>query len=100
MLRYKYATKQTEQDAAFIVEFYSYLSDFYHARISAQDYAYFMQNYEKFNNLWQKYIGNNGLDLLNPLFDKYKKYYEVNLKRNEIWMYGILLRCLCPTLPG
>ncbi|MCX5782415.1 MAG: hypothetical protein NT145_06905 [Elusimicrobia bacterium] len=56
VLEMKFADDQSENEVAFVADFFRYLEDYMQNKISADDYEYFTQNEDKFRLMWIKYI--------------------------------------------
>jgi hypothetical protein len=81
-LRKRMAECNAEKDVVFISEYFNQLKACLKGKISASDYDYLKQNFNRFNMHWAKYIGSDRINMLSPYFDLMKKYYEINIARN------------------
>ncbi len=83
------SANQSEREAVFVVDFSRYLDDYLSNRISAEDYAYFAQNIERYKLLWEKYTDNVKVARLNDYIAFTDEYYRVNVDRNEWFLKNI-----------
>jgi hypothetical protein len=79
----------SELEVAFLADFFGYFQDYLLNRLSADDYAYFVKRFDKFQKLWGKYAFRNRVAGLSKDFPLLNEYYEVNAERNELFLQHI-----------
>lgn len=80
----------TELEISFLVDFFTYFEDYLYNRLTAEDYVYFMQQFDRFQSLWEKYAFQNHIDDMKPDFAMLNEYYKVNDARNNSFMGHLL----------
>jgi len=90
VLEMKLGRNQSQNDVAFMVDFFRYFEDYLENKISADDYAYFTANSDKFKLMWVRYIDNYKMSMLAPYLKTCDEFYKANLERNEYFVKTIL----------
>ena len=85
-LRIALSETKSEIEVSFLSDFFVYLSDYMRTSISADDYAYFKSRFDKFQKMWDKYSYYNNMYKLQADFAFLEEYYNVNDRRNEIFI--------------
>ncbi|MDR1941080.1 MAG: phosphatidylglycerol lysyltransferase domain-containing protein, partial [Endomicrobium sp.] len=86
-IRTGFAQSSNELEISFLSDFFLYFSDYMTASISADNYEYLLEKFEKFETLWEKHsYYNNSLFEARPFFDLLNAYYAANDKRNGIFL--------------
>jgi phosphomannomutase len=85
-IRVTLSLNKAELEISFLSDFSLYFEDYLKASISAGDYGYFEQKFDKFLTLWGKYSFYNQMKGLEADFRLLKDYYSANDKRNEIFL--------------
>ncbi len=79
----------SELDVSFLADFYSYFQDFLFNKLSADDYEYFIQRFDKFKSTWGKYTFKNRISNLNDDFKLLNDFYHANCLRNGYFIDNI-----------
>ena len=58
------------------------MQDFLNAKITEKNYEYFKQNIQRYKVLWNKYVDNKVLDMLEEYIELTETFYNVNETRN------------------
>jgi len=80
-----------ELEVSFLSDFFGYYKDYLQNRISADDYRYLKQSFDKFNSLWNKYSFDSKIKELSKDYGLLNEYYECNCRRNEYFIKNIAL---------
>jgi nucleoside-diphosphate-sugar epimerase/bisphosphoglycerate-independent phosphoglycerate mutase (AlkP superfamily)/uncharacterized protein with ATP-grasp and redox domains len=80
----------SELDVSFLADFYSYFQDFLLNKLSADDYEYFNQKFEKFRSTWGRYVFKNGITELSEDFKLLNEFYRTNCQRNDCFLQNIV----------
>ena len=74
-------TKQ-QRDIVFLTSFERYLQNYLNSKITSQDYKYYSDNIAKYKELWNKYVDNRVLSLLDDYIKQADSFYKTNNERN------------------
>ena len=74
-------TKQ-QRDIVFLTGFERYLQNYLNSKITAQDYKYYTDNIAKYKELWNRYVDNRVLSLLDEYIKQADAFYKTNNERN------------------
>ncbi|MDR3113608.1 MAG: hypothetical protein LBU09_04455, partial [Endomicrobium sp.] len=85
-------SNESEKEAAFIVNFSRRLKDLLSGQISADDWAYYEENKNRFRILWAKYIGSDRLSKIEKYENLAGDFYKANEKRNEYFLSNIAVK--------
>jgi len=88
-IRIGFSRDISELEVSFLSDFYGYFKDYLGNTLSANDYKYFVQRFDKFKSVWNKYAFNNGISGLNEDFKLFDDFYKTNCKRNECFLGNI-----------
>ena len=58
------------------------MRDYVSSKITADDYEYYKENIDTFSQLWDKYVDNKVLSLLDEYLAEADKFYKINTDRN------------------
>jgi len=78
----RFSQTKAEQDVVFLIYFEKYLKDYVKSKITAKDYKYYSENIQKYRKLWNKYVDNKVLSLLDEYIAETDNFYKVNNDRN------------------
>ncbi|MCR4663379.1 MAG: hypothetical protein K5622_05800, partial [Endomicrobiaceae bacterium] len=78
----RFSQTKAQKDVVFLSHFEKYLKDFLTTKITLDDYKYYKDNIDKYVTIYNKYVDNRVLSLLNEYIAKTDKFYEINLDRN------------------
>lgn len=78
-----------ELEVSFLADFFGHFEDYLLNKLSADNYEYFSQKFEKFQLIWGKYAFKNELPGLVKDFALLDEYYKVNCQRNECFIKNI-----------
>ena len=78
----KFANTKAQREISFLVGFEKYLKDFLNAKITEKNYEYFKQNIGRYKLLWNEYVDNKVLDMLDEYIELTASFYNVNETRN------------------
>ncbi|MDR2192248.1 MAG: hypothetical protein LBO62_05170, partial [Endomicrobium sp.] len=84
-IRFGLSQDKSELEISFVSNFYGYLKDYLSASISARDYQYFAANFDKFKNIWKKYVYESALNVLDADIEEINAFYETNFQRDAIF---------------
>jgi hypothetical protein len=103
-IRIGFSRDVSELDVSFLADFYGYFQDYLLNKLAADDYAYFMERFDKFQQVWGKYAPKNGIAELSGDFSLLNEYYNVNCERNNSFIKNILAssnaRPVMPVIAG
>lgn len=88
-IRIAFSNNSSELEISFLSDFYIYLSDLLNAKITAEDYEFFLSEYDKFKGIYSKYAYENHLEFLDGDIQGLKEYYDLNKERNNIFVENI-----------
>ncbi len=88
-IRAAFAENEAEFEIAFLGDFYNRLEAFLDAKVTADEYDYFVREYANFINIYEKYAFKSDLAFFQNNIDLLKKFYEVNIDRNRIFVQNI-----------
>lgn len=88
-LRASFSYDQTEYEISFLNDFYGYFSDYLQNSLMPDDFAYFVSRFDQFRELYAKYSVVNSIDLISEDFDLLHTYYNLNNRRNDIFIENI-----------
>ncbi len=80
----------TEYEITFISDFSKYFEKYLNYSLTAYDWQYYKENYDKFVNLYSKYSTVNRIETIEKDFNEINSYYETNNVRNDIFVSNIL----------
>ena len=78
----RFSQTRTQKEVVFFVHFEKYLKDYLSTKITPDDYKYYKENIDSFRQIYNKYVDNRVLSLLDEYIAKTDKFYEVNMDRN------------------
>jgi hypothetical protein len=81
----------SELEVSFLADSYGYFREYLLHELSADDYDYFKQKFEKFKSVWKKYSFEDGLGELAEDFKLLNDFYETNCARNDCFLKNISL---------
>ena len=90
-LRAALSRSVSEQEVAFLVDFFDCFDAYLLNRLTAADYEYFKSRFEKFRGVWGKYVFENRVNALADVFPLLDEYYAVNAQRNDVFMQALHL---------
>jgi hypothetical protein len=79
----------SELEVSFLEDFYGYFRNYLLNELTADDYNYFEQRFEKFQTIWGKYAVRNRILELKDDFTLLNAYYAVNCERNDRFLDNI-----------
>ncbi|MCL2144098.1 MAG: hypothetical protein FWH43_01185 [Endomicrobia bacterium] len=88
-LRTALSYDQTENEIAFMNDFYGYFKDYMQNKLMADDFAYFSSHSGKFRELYAKYAIVNDLKRIESDFSILNAYHSLNDERNDIFAENI-----------
>lgn len=86
----RFSETKAQREAVFLIYFERYLRDFLNSKITVEDYEYYKENIETYKELWNKYVDNRVLSLLDGYIAEADKFYEINNDRNTYFTDIIL----------
>ena len=89
-LRRAYSRSQREYEIVFIVDFFERFSGYLQNSLMPQDYGYFTGNFERFKQLYPKYVYENHIAQIAQDFDLLNAYHKLNEDRNEIFLNNLM----------
>jgi hypothetical protein len=89
-LRVAFSQDIAELEVSFLSDFFCCFEDYLLNKLSAADYAYFESRFEKFKQIWGKYIYKNHILDCAADFSLLNDYYAVNTRRNEVFLNTVL----------
>ena len=78
----KFSETKAQREVVFLTNFEKYLKDYVSSKITSDDYEYYKENIDTFRLLWNKYVDNKVLDLLDEYIVEADKFYKINTDRN------------------
>ena len=78
----KFSETKAQREVVFLTNFEGYLRDYVSSKITSDDYEYYKQNIDAFKQLWNKYVDNKVLSLLDAYLAEADKFYKINTDRN------------------
>ncbi len=88
-IRLALSRDKAEIEVSFAADFFTIFQDYLFASLSADDYAYFSQNFDAFQKIWGKYVYGNKMAELAPEFALLNDYYKANSDRNYCFLRNI-----------
>ncbi|WP_413854137.1 DUF1722 domain-containing protein, partial [Candidatus Ruminimicrobium bovinum] len=88
-LRISLSKNETELDISFLSDFFSYFTDYLKTSITSDNYKYFAAEFNKFQNLWDKYTYYNQINKYKQDFDILDAYYKTNIQRDYLFLENI-----------
>lgn len=80
---------RTERELLFIKNFIPYLTKYLKIQVNKEEYEYYRKNIKLYTELYNKYIDNKVLSLLNKSFLKADEFYEKNFERHELFIDNV-----------
>jgi hypothetical protein len=80
----------TEYEITFISDFFNYFDKYLNYSLTAYEWQYYKENYDRFVNLYSKYSNINRINTIQKDFDEINSYYETNNIRNDIFISNII----------
>ena len=80
----------TEYEITFISDFFSYFEKYLNYSLTAYDWQYYKDNYDKFIELYSKYSSINRIKNIEKDFNEINLYYETNNIRNDVFISNII----------
>ena len=80
----------TEYEITFISDFFNYFEKYLNYSLTAYEWQYYKENYDKFIDLYSKYSNINRINTIEKDFTEINSYYETNNTRNDIFISKIL----------
>ena len=78
----RFSETKVQRDIVFMTNFEKYLKNYVTSKITSDDYVYYKENIDTYKQLWDKYVDNRVLSMLDEYIDEVDKFYKVNLDRN------------------
>ena len=78
----KFSETKVQMEVVFLTNFERYLRDYVSSKITASDYEYYKENIDTFRQLWNKYVDNKVLSMLDEYIAEADKFYKINTDRN------------------
>ena len=78
----RFSETKAQREVVFLTNFERYLKDYISSKITADDYEYYKENIDKFKQLWNEYVDNKVLSLLDNYIVEADKFYKINTDRN------------------
>ena len=78
----RFSQTSAQKDVVFLVHFGRYLRDYVTTKITLEDYKYYKENIEQYRKIYNKYVDNRVLSLLDEYIAQIDKFYEINMDRN------------------
>ncbi|MCL2389110.1 MAG: hypothetical protein FWC85_01860, partial [Elusimicrobia bacterium] len=85
----RFASTQAQREVIFLINFTRYLRALLTSKITAKDYAFFIQNIYEYRRLWARHIDNRVLSLLEPFIEEAEKFYYINLVRDKFFVQNL-----------
>ncbi|MCX5782446.1 MAG: hypothetical protein NT145_07065, partial [Elusimicrobia bacterium] len=85
-IRIGFSKDISELEVSFLSDFYGYFKDYLFNTLSADDYKYFIQRFDKFKSVWNKYAYNSTMNALIEEFGLLNSFYKTNCQRNECFL--------------
>lgn len=89
-IRMSLSYDNTEYEITFISDFFSYFEKYLNYSLTAYDWQYYKENFDKFTELYSKYSSINRIKSVEQDFKKINSYYETNNIRNDIFVSNII----------
>ncbi len=77
-----FSETKAQREVVFLSNFNKYLRDYVTSKITSDDYKYYKNNIETYKKLWNKYVDNKVLSLLDEYLVEADKFYDINNDRN------------------
>ena len=78
----RFSETKAQREVVFLTNFEKYLKDYVSSKITSDDYEYYKENIGTFRQLWNKYVDNKVLSLLDDYIAEADKFYKINMDRN------------------
>ena len=78
-----------QREVVFLTDFEKYLKDYMSIKITSDDYEYYKENIETYKRLYNKYVDNKVLTLLQPYMEEIDTFYKINTDRNDYFTENI-----------
>ncbi|MBQ1610143.1 MAG: hypothetical protein II090_04365, partial [Elusimicrobia bacterium] len=78
----RFSETKVQREVVFLTNFEKYVKDYVSSKITADDYEYYKENIDTFSQLWDKYVDNKVLSLLDEYIAEADKFYKINTDRN------------------
>ena len=78
----RFSETKAQREVVFLINFERYLKDYVTSKITADDYEYYKENIAQYRQLWNKYVDNKVLSLLDNYIAEADKFYKINTDRN------------------
>ncbi|MDR1695458.1 MAG: HD domain-containing protein, partial [Endomicrobium sp.] len=88
-IKFALSYDNTETEISFITDFKKYFADYLTNSLTQDDWIHVKENLPLFLQLYAKYAAYNNLKELEPDFAELTEYYDVNTRRNEIFLSNI-----------
>jgi len=85
----RFSSTKAQRDVVFMAKFEKYLGDYLTSKITKDDYEYYNANIAKYRQLWDKYVDNRVLHMLDGYMAEADKFYRINTDRNEYFTENI-----------
>lgn len=76
----------TDLEISYLSDFNNIFSKYLSAELTASQWDYFKTGFDKFKQLYAKYSISNDVNRIEPYFADLNKFYEINSKRDEIFV--------------
>ena len=77
-----FSETKAQREVVFLTNFERYIKDYVSSKITSKDYEYYKENIEKFRELWNEYVDNRVLSLLDDYLAEADTFYKINTDRN------------------
>ncbi|MBQ4178956.1 MAG: hypothetical protein II598_04345, partial [Elusimicrobia bacterium] len=78
----RFSETKVQREVVFLTNFEKYVKDYVSSKITSDDYEYYKENIDIFRQLWNKYVDNKVLSLLDEYIAEADKFYKINTDRN------------------
>ena len=78
----RFSETKAQREVVFLINFTKYLKDYVASKITSDDYVYYKENIDTCRQLWNKYVDNRVLSLLDEYIVQADKFYKINTDRN------------------
>ncbi|MFA6613152.1 MAG: hypothetical protein WCS83_00045 [Endomicrobiia bacterium] len=85
----RFSETKVQREIVFLTNFEKYLEDYTTSKITSEDYEYYKNNIDKYRELWNKYVDNRVLSLLEQYLLEADKFYVINTERNKYFINNI-----------
>ena len=85
----RFAQTKAKQEIVFLIYFEKYLTDYLTTKITLDNYKYYKNNIERYKQVYNKYVDNRILSLLDKYLAETDKFYAINLDRNNYFTKNI-----------